>query len=218
MGSATIVSFDANATPNATKVMSNDEALVKDMLLNMTGGGAGTDNVVEDQSLLVVTSTWYPEQLLSVSPGTSAWEGIDGYTGGGQLGTGSAYTTSGFDNIWTWKVPFDYSVVEFRAIANNATGSMSYSGSKYWKIYIETAAPPGSGLERTGSWTSPSHLLVPSAGSPSVMEDSNSNAGTLPTGVDVSSTPFLRLRLERVGTGWGSDLQVIMKIKMEHTT
>ncbi len=51
-----------------------------------------------------------------------------------------------------------------------------------------------------------------------MFEDSNSNSGTLPTNINVISTPFLRLRLQTNGAAWTSDLQVIMKIKMEHVS
>ncbi len=111
MGTTTLDNL-TSTPPNATKVLENDTKLVKDVLRQLNPD----DNVTEDNSTFVVTARW--NQLDAGTPDGPVW--TSGFTGGGQLGTGSGYSTHAYENLWTWKVPFNYSVVEYRAIITNS--------------------------------------------------------------------------------------------------
>ena len=78
------------STSNADTVTSNDQGLADSMLGNLTGGGGVTDNVSEYSSVFISSAyfTYAKTQDL-------------------------AGLTDAVTNLWTWKVPYDYSLTEF---------------------------------------------------------------------------------------------------------
>ena len=104
-------------------------------------------------------------------------------------------------NLLTWKVPYDYSVVEFSVNVNQ--GVALVDGVHYYTLTLETAS------SRSGSWTVASTATI--NGSTLEVLDTTS----LPTNVDVSSTPYIRVKLVVSGTPI-ADLQVSLKFKMAH--
>ena len=166
------------STSNANNVTDNDQGLVDDMLGNLTGGGGGTDNVTEYKSPFVVTAYWTAAKSAELLALTDA-----------------------ATNLWTWKVPYDYSVVEFSVNVNQ--GSVLLDGVHYYTLTLETAS------SRSGSWTVASTATI-NASTLEVLDTTS-----LPTNVDVSSTPYIRVKLVKTGSA-NADLQVSLKFKMAH--
>jgi hypothetical protein len=170
------------STSNANNVTDNDRGLVDSMLGNLTGGGGGSDNVSEYSSTFVVTSYIKNAYLLELN-------GV----------------VDGRANLWTWKVPYDYSVVEFSVISNERT---AVDGSKYWTLTLQTA--------QDRAWGGGSGVL--SYGSATVINGTNKaiyNTVGLPTNIDVSSRPYIRVKAVASGLPV-VDLQIALKFKMAH--
>jgi|TARA_R110000824_G_C15213730_1_gene676900 hypothetical protein len=164
------------STSNADTVTSNDQGLVDSMLSNLTGGGGGTDNVTEYSSVFIASAyfTYAKTQDL-------------------------AGLTDAVTNLWTWKVPYNYSLTEFSVVANEIT---SLTATNKYTLYAETAASRG------GSWTT---------AATTTMNGSNPAVHTynVLSNVDVSANSLIRVRLVKAASAQ-ADLQILLKFKMAH--
>lgn len=173
------------STSNATLVSSNDQGLTDNMLGNLTGGGGGTDNVTEYKSPFVVTS-YFSNTALALLAATGV--GIEA-----------------LPNLWTWRVPYDYSVVEFSVISNERT--TLHDVNHFWTMTLQTAED----RVFTGG-----DLI--SYGSATVINASNKavyNTSSLPSNITVSSRPYIRVNFVKTGSP-AVDLQIMLKFKMAH--
>ena len=171
------------STSNADTVTSNDQGLVDSMLSNLTGGGGGTDNVTEYFSTFVVTAYFSHANLSNIL---------------------LAGVTDAMDNLWTWKVPYNYSVTEFSVISNERT--TLHDVNHFYTCSLQTAE------DRT--FTAPdlsNHVdNVINATNKAVYATTS-----LPTNITVSSRPYIRVKVARTGTP-SVDLQIMLKFKMAH--